>query len=169
MLQAETDGSGCHGQQKKSITFLVEGSLFAIDMKYVRELLCSAIVTCIKFDSETKYYPMINFRGKLVRVFDIGILLGRKRKYASMITNVLMIEREAGGGVMAGLVVDSVGEVIQSSAKSPLKRSAASGTGADKLVRMEICEGGATIRVLDMEYFFESEFVTQAQARFSKE
>ena len=161
MYKTEMAGHEPRIQPGKIITFRVENTYYAVETKYVRELICSAMVTLIKTDEAHRYCPMINFRGKLVRAFDLQKMTGRRRNRAPMIPNVLMIEQETGGGEMAGLIVDSVEEVMQSGGKRWSESSEMSGYGGKKLITAELLKNNRKIHLLNPEFLFNTELVNR--------
>jgi chemotaxis signal transduction protein len=163
MYKTEADCNQYRVQQGKFITFRVEDTCYAVDAKYVRELICSVMVTLIKSDDNSRYLPMINFRGKLVRAFDMQKMTGRRRKNASMIPGVLMIEQKTGGGKMAGLIVDSVEEVIQSGDRQWSECSAAAAAG-NMLISAEVLRGERRIHLLNPEFLFDTEMKDQGSS-----
>jgi len=164
MFNAETVGNGYQVQQEKIITFLVDDTFYAVEAKYVRELICSAMVTLIKSDEDSRYCPMINYRGKLVRAFDMQQMRGRRRNNASMIPGVLMIEQKTGGGKMAGLIVDSVEEVMQSSENGWSESSLSVTNVNKKLIKAEMLKGNQRIYLLNPEFLFDIEMIDQGSS-----
>lgn len=158
MNTAENEGRGGEGQQKEIITFYVEDNNYAVDLKCVRELICSAIVTRVKYDNDSKCYARINLRGKLVRIFDMQKLLGRSRKNTPRTPNVLMIEHKTGSGIMAGLIFDSIGEVIQSGRQGHSEFLKPAGRDENNLIAAEIIKDGRSIELLNIGHLFEIEF-----------
>ncbi len=165
MYKTEMAGHEPRIQLGKIITFRVENTYYAVEAKYVRELICSAMVTHIKLDGVSRYCPMINIRGKLVNAYDMQKLTGRRRNNAPMIPNVLMIEQKTGGGKMAGLIVDSVEEVMHSGGQEWSESPGVSDYDDNRLIKAELLKNNRIIHLLNPEFLFDTEFVNRISSK----
>ena len=156
MSTPETEKRENFNRIGKIITFTVDETLYAVESRFVRELICSVAITRVRSDHDLQYNPMINVRGKLVRMFNINKLLGRKRKNAVSNPSVLLIEQQSKKSSLAGLTIDSIGEVISDGGDQWYEGATVARTEEEALFSTEIKKNGQTILLLDVENFFKN-------------
>jgi purine-binding chemotaxis protein CheW len=90
-------------------TFFVQNSLFAIDAAGVQEVIRLGSVTSVRH-APGEVVGVINLRGKIVTLLDLGVILNLGKATAGRDSRVFIIEE---GNEFIGLLVDRVGEVLQ--------------------------------------------------------
>ena len=90
-------------------TFFVRDSLCAIDAAGVQEVIRLSSVTPVRHASE-EVTGVINLRGKIVTLLDIGMILGLGKAPATRDSRVFIVEDRT---EFLGLLVDRVGEVFE--------------------------------------------------------
>ena len=133
--------------------FEVGGRMIAIDVANVREVVRWQPVTPLP-RSPALIDGVIDLRGALVPVVDLGRALNGRRIEPSTGTRIVVAETD---GLILGLTVDSAVEVLQVSAASmedpPTLATQAGYDVARAVVRMP---GSEPIVVLSLEYLLES-------------
>lgn len=92
---------------ERCVSFMLEGECFGVDVLQVREVLDRPEVTSVP-GSCTACIGVINLRGRILTVLDLRQLLGLSPS-DDMSDHLLVIEHQ---GRMLGLIVDSVGDVV---------------------------------------------------------
>lgn len=90
-------------------TFIVQGSLFALDAAAVQEVIRLGPVTPVRH-APAEVAGVINLRGRIVTLLDIGLLLGLRGAERNRETRIVLVEDQ---GEFIGLLVDCVGDVIE--------------------------------------------------------
>ncbi|MGA2714042.1 MAG: chemotaxis protein CheW [Bryobacteraceae bacterium] len=90
-------------------TFFVRDALCALDAAGVQEVIRLVAVTPVRHASD-EVAGVINLRGKIVTLLDIGMVLGLGRAPASRDSRVFIVEDRT---EFLGLLVDRVGEVLE--------------------------------------------------------
>ena len=90
-------------------TFFVRDALCALDAAGVQEVIRLGAVTPVRHASD-EVAGVINLRGKIVTLLDIGMILGLGRAPASRDSRVFIVEDRT---EFLGLLVDRVGEVLE--------------------------------------------------------
>ena len=93
-------------------TFLVHGSLFALDAAAIQEVIRLGPLTPVRHAPES-VAGIINLRGKIVTVIDLGVRLGFGRTAANDKNRTFIIENR---NEFIGLLVDQVEEVVETDA-----------------------------------------------------
>jgi purine-binding chemotaxis protein CheW len=90
-------------------TFFVRDALCALDAAGVQEVIRLSSVTPVRHASE-EVTGVINLRGKIVTLLDIGMFLGLGKAVAGPDGRVFIVEDRM---EFLGLLVDRVGEVLE--------------------------------------------------------
>lgn len=90
-------------------TFFVRDALCAIDAAGVQEVIRLSSVTPVRHASD-EVVGVINLRGKIVTLLDIGMILGLGKAPATRDSRVFIVEDRT---EFLGLLVDRVGEVLE--------------------------------------------------------
>lgn len=90
-------------------TFFVRDALCALDAAGVQEVIRLGAVTPVRHAAD-EVAGVINLRGKIVTLLDIGMILGLGRAPATRDSRVFIVEDRA---EFLGLLVDRVGEVLE--------------------------------------------------------
>lgn len=90
-------------------TFFVRDALCALDAAGIQEVIRLSPVTPVRHASP-EVVGIVNLRGKIVTILDLGLRLGFPKAVPSSGTRVFIIEA---GGEFIGLLVDRVDEVVE--------------------------------------------------------
>jgi len=94
-------------RNKQFVAFRIDDYLMGIDILKVREVNLLLDITAVQ-DSSDFVRGLINLRGQIVTVLDLGVTLGRsKRKITEKSHNIILKTDDV------GILVDSIGEVIE--------------------------------------------------------
>jgi purine-binding chemotaxis protein CheW len=95
----------------EALTLRVQGETLALDARQVREILEPVPVTRVP-GAPAAMDGLINVRGRVVPLADLGLLFGRDRSVADADTRIVVMELQlADEEVLVGLLADSVCEV----------------------------------------------------------
>jgi len=89
------------------VTFRIDEHLFGIDVLKVREINRVLEITPVQH-SPDHVRGLVNLRGQIVTVFDMGIRLGLGLRKISEDSHNIVLKSEP-----VGLLVDSIGDVVQ--------------------------------------------------------
>ncbi|KPA10539.1 Chemotaxis protein cheW [Candidatus Magnetomorum sp. HK-1] len=89
------------------VTFKIDDLLFGIDVLKVREINRVLEITEVQH-SPAHIRGLVNLRGQVVTIFDMGIRLGLKQRSISEESHNIVLKREP-----VGLLVDAIGDVVQ--------------------------------------------------------
>lgn len=92
----------------RCVNFKLEGERFGVDVLKVREVLTSPEMTSVP-GASSACIGVINLRGRILTVVDLRQLLGLPACSEAQSEHLLVVEQ---GDRMLGLLVDSVGEVM---------------------------------------------------------
>jgi purine-binding chemotaxis protein CheW len=106
MAQATTTRAG---DSLLLASFYVRGALCALDAAEVQEVIRLSAVTPVRHAAE-EVLGIINLRGRIVTVLDIGLRLGFSSAQPTPESRVFIVED---GGEYIGLLVDRVSEVVE--------------------------------------------------------
>jgi purine-binding chemotaxis protein CheW len=101
--------SGQDAQTELLATFLVREALCALDAAGVQEVIRVQSITPVSHAPE-EVAGVINLRGKIVTLLDLGRILGFEKSAISRESRVFIIEDR---NEFLGVLVDRVGEVIE--------------------------------------------------------
>jgi purine-binding chemotaxis protein CheW len=87
----------------------VRGALCALDAAGVQEVIRLGPVTPVRYAPE-EVIGIVNLRGKIVTIIDLGLRLGSPRAVKSAESRIFIIEDR---GEFIGLLVDRVDEVVE--------------------------------------------------------
>lgn len=95
------------------ITFKLGGELFAIDVKYVREVLDLTQITRVP-TAPPYMRGVVNVRGTAIPVVDLRLKFGLPRGADSVNTRILVLELDVEGhSAVVGGLADSVHDVVE--------------------------------------------------------
>jgi purine-binding chemotaxis protein CheW len=97
------------GQTVLLATFFVRDALCALDATGVQEVIRLGPVTPVRYAPEA-VLGIVNLRGKIVTIVDLGLRLGLPRAVPGIDSRVFIIEDQ---GEFIGLLVDRVDEVVE--------------------------------------------------------
>ncbi|ETR71359.1 MAG: Chemotaxis protein cheW [Candidatus Magnetoglobus multicellularis str. Araruama] len=89
------------------VTFRIDELLFGIDVLKVREINRVLDITEVQH-SPPHIRGLVNLRGQVVTIFDMGIRLGLEPRVISEDSHNIVLKREP-----VGLLVDAIGDVVQ--------------------------------------------------------
>ena|SRR5579872_1772843 len=97
------------GQAALLVTFVVRDALCALDAASVQEVIRLGPVTPVRYAPE-EIAGIINLRGRIVTVIDLGLRLGFPKAVAGTDSRIFIIEDR---NEFIGLQVDRVDEVVE--------------------------------------------------------
>jgi purine-binding chemotaxis protein CheW len=106
------------------VTFRIDELLFGIDVLKVREINRILDITEVQH-SPPHIRGLVNLRGQVVTIFDMGIRLGLKERVISEESHNIVLKREP-----VGLLVDAIGDVVQTD-KDHIEHSPANVSGIE--------------------------------------
>jgi len=89
------------------VTFRIDTLLFGIDVLKVREINRVLDITEVQH-SPKHIRGLVNLRGQVVTIFDMGVRLGLDPRIISEESHNIVLKREP-----VGLLVDAIGDVVQ--------------------------------------------------------
>ncbi len=96
-------------QKDKYLTFLIEEETYAIDVKYIVEIVLIQPITKVP-DKPSYVKGIINLRGKIVPILDVRIRFNREPLiYNDMNCSIIIVDVEE---EVLGLIVDQVSDVL---------------------------------------------------------
>ncbi|MDD3517779.1 MAG: chemotaxis protein CheW [Chromatiales bacterium] len=102
------------GQElEQYLTFMLQGEVFAIGILHIKEIIEYGKLTTVPMMPEF-IRGVINLRGAVVPVVDLGSRFGRGRSEIDRRSCIVILELQAGGDTQViGVVVDAVNEVLE--------------------------------------------------------
>jgi purine-binding chemotaxis protein CheW len=102
------------GEILELVTFNLSKEEFGVDIRRVQEINRMIDITRVP---NAPYYVegVVNLRGKIIPVVDLGRKLGLEQKAHDKATRIVVVELE---GMVLGFIVDSVSEVLRIPAAS---------------------------------------------------
>lgn len=97
------------GRQQLLATFRLRDAYYAVDAVMVLEVIRPGEITPIPH-GPTEVMGVINLRGRIVTLFDMGMLLGFAAAERTQRSRILIVEDR---GEFTGLLVDEVAEVAE--------------------------------------------------------
>jgi purine-binding chemotaxis protein CheW len=95
------------------LTLDLEGEMFAIEAKHVREILDLVAITDVP-RAPAFVNGLINVRGKVVPLADLRVRFGMEQKPPTVDTRIVVLELDVDGEpVIAGIRADKVHEVVE--------------------------------------------------------
>lgn len=91
------------------VAFELLDEIYAIDIKYVEEIQRSQEITDVPHTPE-HILGVINLRGQIIPVIDLKIKFGMEKSEVTNMTRIIVVNVE---GIVVGLQVDSVSEVLR--------------------------------------------------------
>lgn len=115
-LPAVANGAMQDEQQRQYLTFMLSGEVFAIGILNIKEIIEYGQLTEVPRMPEF-IRGVINLRGAVVPVIDLGSRFGKPASLVSRRTCIVIIEIEhEGEHQVVGVMVDAVNEVLDISA-----------------------------------------------------
>jgi purine-binding chemotaxis protein CheW len=100
-------------QPLEILTLEIEGELFAVEAKHVREILDLVPITEVPH-SQPFVSGLINVRGKVVPLADLRIRFGMQQKPSTVHSRIIVLEIDIDGEpLIAGIRADKVYEVTE--------------------------------------------------------
>lgn len=97
---------------RQYLTFMLRGEIYALDISFVREVIQYKGVTEVPLAPDA-LPGVLNVRGQVVPLLDLGIRLGAPRMRPTRRTSVVVVERRKGDATLiVGLIVDGVSQAI---------------------------------------------------------
>ena len=98
--------------ESQFLTFYIADELYALSVKYIKEILEYSIVTKVPL-MQSCISGITNIRGNVIPLLDLGIRLGlRNTQTINKRTSIIVIEKEHEiQNIQVGLIVDEVNEV----------------------------------------------------------
>lgn len=111
-LPVVTNGAAQDEQQRQYLTFMLGGEVFAIGILSIKEIIEYGNLTEVPRMPEF-IRGVINLRGAVVPVIDLGARFGKQATSVSRRTCIVIIEVEhEGEQQVVGVMVDAVNEVL---------------------------------------------------------
>ncbi len=144
------------GREGKYLTFSLANEEYGIGILKVKEIIGMLPVTTVP-QTPGFVKGVINLRGKVIPVIDLRLRFGMQAIDYGERTCIIVVEIEAAGRVMMGVVVDSVSEVLNIKVDD-IVDTPAFGThlNTDHILGMAKAEGGVKI-LLDIDRVLSSE------------
>lgn len=139
------------GTRMELLTFRLEAALYAIDIMAVREVRGYAPPTPLP-QAPPSLKGVINLRGRVLPVIDLGVTLGPPRPEAGDRRVIIVVQL---GESLAGLLVDRVLDILHLPAEALQEPPELAPEGAAPLIRGLILEEEQVIRLLDLERCLE--------------
>lgn len=99
-------------QDRQYLTFLVDREMFALDIRYVKELIEIPSITPVPMTPDF-IRGVINLRGSVVPVIDLAARLGRKNSTLSKRSTLILVKILVGNEThVLAMMVDEVNEII---------------------------------------------------------
>lgn len=100
-------------ETRQYLTFSIRGEMFAVDTLCVKEIIEYGQLTTVPMMPES-IRGVINLRGAVVPVIDLGARFGNRRTETTRRTCIVILEVTTDGDrQMIGILVDAVSEVLE--------------------------------------------------------
>ena len=139
------------GPVTRWVGFSVAGQSYAIDIRHVQEVLASAEIETVP-GAPPAVLGVINLRGRIVTVVDLGRCLGFPGKAATAACTVVIADTVEG---LLGLRVDGVAEVCAVAEGAIRPVPSTQGREPDPLVRGMVRRSGPMLTLLDAELLLQ--------------
>lgn len=96
-------------------TFTINERLFGIGIHLVREIIRAFEITPVP-RSERHIRGLINLRGQVVTIMDLGVRLGSAPKQITPASHIIILKTTASTNDILGLLVDSIADVVEEDA-----------------------------------------------------
>lgn len=153
---------------RQYLTFKIGDSPYAIDILRVKEIIRHEKVTSVPCAPES-IRGVINLRGNVVPVVDLGVLFHRASRETTSRTCIVIVEVGSGSEALTlGLIVDNVDQVAQF-AESDIDPPPSFGTplAARYLTGMGKADGGLCM-ILNTEAVFNPEEIAALSASLTE-
>lgn len=147
-------GSGHNGDKMLQIsTFYVGEVLYGIDINKVQEINKLTDITTVPL-APAFVRGVVNLRGRIVTIIDLGYKLTRKRTVDTSDTKNIIVESK---GEYLGLMVDRIWDVVQTDTEAISAPPANIGGVQGKLFRGVIQRDRELVGILDIERILAEE------------
>ncbi len=126
-------------------TFSVRGALFALDAAGIQEVIRLGPLTPVRH-APASVAGIVNLRGRIVTVIDLGLRLGFPRVSSSHDSRVFIMEDS---GEFIGLLVDRVDEVVEADVDQLQPPPANTTQGQARFLKGVCRAGNRVITLLD--------------------
>jgi purine-binding chemotaxis protein CheW len=147
-------------ERLKLVCFYLHGQEYAAPITTVKEMIALRPITRV-FLTPPWLAGLINLRGDVVAVIDVGRFLGMPPSEPGDESRIVVLRH---GGRSAGIIVDRMAELrtIDAAALQPPPTTLSAG-GAAMIDGIATVDGGKAVRVLDVASLFESDQVRAFQ------
>lgn len=126
-------------------TFFVRNTLCAVDAASIQEVIRLGLLTPVRHAPE-EVAGIINLRGKVVTILDLGFMLSLPKATLTPTTRVLIMEDR---NEYIGLLVDQVDEVIESESEQWQPAPANIAAGQAQFLKGVWRKNGRVLTILD--------------------
>nr|WP_320134126.1 chemotaxis protein CheW [uncultured Holophaga sp.] len=112
-------------------TFALDERTFGIEIQLVREIIRAFEITPVP-RSERHIRGLINLRGQVVTIMDLGVRLGGASKTITPASHIIILKATTSSNDILGLLVDSIADVVEEDAAAtepPPANTTESGNG----------------------------------------
>lgn len=148
--RSEPGLSGKHGLAGKYLTFSLEGEEYAVGILQVTEIIgLMKIRTVPGMPHDVK--GVINLRSRIIPVVDLRSRFGMPEAEPTNRTCIIIVELpHDGGSISVGMIVDSVTEVAEFTAKQLESTSHGEGHHSSKILGIAKYDDGQVVMLLDI-------------------
>ena len=113
IVESGRKGSGPESESNQFLTFQLAGEIYAIDILHIREIIEYGNLTQVPM-VPAFIAGVINLRGSVVPVIDLGARFGKARTRITKRTSIVIIEiADRDKMIEIGITVDLVNEVLE--------------------------------------------------------
>jgi purine-binding chemotaxis protein CheW len=134
-------------------TFFVRDTLCALDAAGVQEVMRLARLTSVRH-AIPEVLGVINMRGRIVTILDIGLRLGFDKAISSPHSRVFIVENRS---EFIGLLVDRVAEVVEVERASLEPTPANISSGSSRFFKGVFRNGGRVTTLVDVDQVLADE------------
>lgn len=146
------------------LTFHLDGEVFGIGIQHVTEII--GLQTINKLPETPDYIQgVINLRGKIIPVIDMGIKFGREKSDYTDRTCIVVIETQQ---LSAGLIVDHVSEVMAIEEANIAPPPDVNGSACCRYINGVGKVDGKVVILLDCEQIFNNQETQMINASKTK-
>ncbi|MEN8718858.1 MAG: chemotaxis protein CheW [Oceanococcaceae bacterium] len=135
---------------ERCVSFTLDRECFGVDVLQVREVLNRPDMTSVP-GAGTACVGVINLRGRILTVLDLRLLLGLSSSTIDDSEHLLVIER---AGRMVGLIVDSVGDVINLNPNADTTTRTSGSVHPDAMTMVH--HGDCFVALLNLDHILEN-------------
>jgi purine-binding chemotaxis protein CheW len=98
--------------QLQYITFRLDHNLIGINIREIREIVPKFKITRVQ-KSPDFILGLMNLRGQILTIFDIGVFLGLEKRQVSKQSHIIIFKHKD-----VGFIVDQIGDLVSAKEKS---------------------------------------------------